>query len=340
AKYGSGDVLKKVAIFGTNPIGSNDRSDSSNYLVFNSLGTFGVANSSNNSFTPLNAYGTSATPLSNLYTTALTMSNSTFIDSFSSRFLQPSMYVQSVVYTSNDVNVGGSLNVTNNFSIGGSFSVGSSLSTNSNLYVAGNAAFGVALSNALAPVHMNNVDANSNSLYVSGAISACNMTVRSGGVMNIFGNVSQKRGIKFDNSVSQQLTRAIQIVGDDATHNNFVGIGASGNYLQLCAYSEVRMYSENSECFRAGVSGISTRFNVSGSNFTGSNFTMSSLTVNNGVTIGGTTSCGNINSTGDINGKNINVTNGDANIKNLYVNNGNTVFGSAGSFVVNSSATL
>jgi hypothetical protein len=141
AKYGSGDVLKKVAIFGTNPVGSNDRSDSSNYLVFNSLGTFGVGNSSNNSFTPLNSYGTSVNPLSNLFTQALSMSNVTNMNSAAIQFFQPSIYAQGIIYTSNDVNVGGSLSVANNVSIGGSL-VGNTLSANSNLFVIGNVGIG------------------------------------------------------------------------------------------------------------------------------------------------------------------------------------------------------
>lgn len=300
AKYGSGDVLKKVAIFGTNPIGSNDRSDSSNYLVFNSLGQFGVGNSSNNSFTPLNSYGNAVNPLSNLFTQALTMSNVTSMDSSAIRFFQPSIFAQGIVYTSNDVNVGGSLNVANNFSIGGSFSVASSLSTNSNLYVAGNAAFGIALSNALAPVHIENVDVNSNSLYTTGGISACNLTLRNGGVLNITGNVTQRRGIKFDNSTFPNLNRAIQLFGDDSTHNNYYGMGVSSATLQLCTNTDIAFFSTNTEVMRMSLSALTLRgtlnttsnINVSSNIFCGntiscSNATCSNITVSSNVNVFG-----------------------------------------------------
>lgn len=137
AKYGSGDVLKKVAVFGTNPISSNDRSDSSNYLVFNSIGTMSVGNGDTNSFTPLNAYGTPANPLSNLYTSALTMSNVTTMDSSSVRFFQPSLHVQSVIYTSNDINIGGNAYIANTLFIGGGFSMSNDLHVGRNLTVGG-----------------------------------------------------------------------------------------------------------------------------------------------------------------------------------------------------------
>ena len=107
SKFADKDVLKRVAIFGHNSFNSNDSSDaSSNYLVFNALGSVSVASDGGS----LNAIGsTSASSGNNMTLSGTTTLSGNIVPSADSYSIGSSNMFLKTLYTSNLVFAGETL---------------------------------------------------------------------------------------------------------------------------------------------------------------------------------------------------------------------------------------